>query len=117
MKIRNLSRNCYIVEKGWEVKSWRGRLKGLIGHPPLQRGEGLIIRSCNWIHTFVMSFPIDVLYVDDQGQVVNLGQSMVPNRFGSPVWKASFVIELPAGTITSTGTAIGDQLDIEQTLA
>lgn len=63
---------------------------------------------------FFMRFPIDVLYLDRSHTVVRAQREIRPWRIGPLYTKgARFVIELPAGTIARTGTAVGDHLMIE----
>jgi uncharacterized membrane protein (UPF0127 family) len=60
-----------------------------------------------------MSFTIDVLYVDKDQKVVAIDQEMAPWRFGRIHRGVRFVIELPAGTASKTGTQVGDQLQVQ----
>jgi len=46
------------------------RARGLIGRPCPPPGEGLLIRKCNAIHTFFMSYPINATFIDRDGNVV-----------------------------------------------
>jgi uncharacterized membrane protein (UPF0127 family) len=89
------------------------RLRGLLGSKPLQQGEGLVLVGEKSIHTLFMSFPIDVVYADKQGQVIRIDPNMVPYRLGPFVTRSAYVLEMPVGTITSTATAVGDQLKLE----
>lgn len=82
-----------------------------MGRSSLEEGEGLLIEPCTWIHTLGMAFPIDVLYLDDEGTVVHTCYSLRPNRLGPFVGRAHSVLELPAGTIIRSGTKIGDRLE------
>jgi uncharacterized membrane protein (UPF0127 family) len=61
-----------------------------------------------------MRFPIDVVFVDRQDHVVGLVNAMPPNRPYAGARRARRTVELPAGTIVRTQTAIGDQLKFEQ---
>jgi len=108
----NLTRDRILVAKGWVATSLLARLRGLIGHEPLNAGEGLLIKPCQGIHTFGLGFPIDALYVDRNGQVLRAAVEIRPNRVGPIALGAGAVIELPAGVIAATGTRIGDQLAI-----
>lgn len=81
-----------------------------MGRSSLEEGEGLLIEPCTWIHTFGMAFPVDVLYLDDEGEVAYACCSLHPNRLGPFVGRAHSVLELPAGTIVRSGTNIGDRL-------
>lgn len=111
--IYNQNRECQIVSQGRAATNFWTRGKGLIGAPPLSEGEGLLIQPCNSVHCFFMSFPIDVLYVDKENRVVGIDPVMRPWKVGKIYWKAHAVIELPAGTLERTGTAVGDQLSIQ----
>lgn len=94
------------------ARGFLARLRGLIGYRPLEPGQGLLIEPCRWIHTFLMRYPIDVIFVDQEWRVIGLTQRMAPNRIGPLVLKAALIIELPAGTIACTRTTLGDQLAI-----
>ncbi|MCJ7667928.1 MAG: DUF192 domain-containing protein [Anaerolineae bacterium] len=82
-----------------------------MGRSSLEEGEGLLIEPCAWIHTFGMAFLIDVLYLDDEGEVAHVCCSLRPNRLGPLIRRAHSVLELPAGTIARSGTKIGDRLE------
>jgi uncharacterized membrane protein (UPF0127 family) len=113
IKVENVTRDASLVTQGRVADTIWTRLKGLIGSPPLEHGEGLLIVPCQSIHTHFMGFPIDVLYADAAGQVVGLHRSLPPWRFGRFHRRARFVIELPAGTLEATETELGDRLHIE----
>ena len=113
VRVENLTRGQTIVSAGRVADTWWTGLRGLIGHKPLEAGEGLILVPSNSIHTQFMGFPIDVLYVDREQKVVAMDQAMVPWRFGRIHRGARFVVELPAGTLAATGTQPGDQLQVE----
>ncbi len=78
----------------------------------LEHGEGLIIDPCSSIHTFWMRFPIDVLYMDRDNRVIRADETMKPWRIGPVFTGSRWVIELPPGMISATGTQAGDTIDI-----
>lgn len=110
--VYNQNRECHIIVQGRAAQDFWSRGKGLIGAPPLSEGEGLLIEPCNSVHCFFMSFPIDVVYLDKEHRVVGVDAEMKPWSVGKPRLKARSVIELPAGTVQRTGTAVGDRLYI-----
>lgn len=112
MTAYNVTRDQCLIERGRVADGFWTRLRGLIGHRPLEAGEGLMIKPCNSVHTFFMGFPIDVVYVCDAGEVVGLAPELAPYRMGPIVREARLVLELPAGTIADTGTQIGDEMEI-----
>ncbi len=114
MKAFNVTRQCLLVERGEIATTAWTRLKGLIGHAPLQPGEGLLIRPCRGVHMFGMRFPIDVLYVNKTGQVIRAVEHLAPGRIGPIVLDAHYVLELPAGTLARTRTVVGDHIAIQR---
>ncbi len=110
MRATNRTRGALLVEDGSVAASPWARLRGLLGRPPLQPGQGLLLRGEKAIHTVGMGYPIDVLFLDRSGRVVQLYHSMVPLRASPYVWRAADVLELPPGTLTRTGTVQGDDI-------
>ena len=109
----NRTRNVALVTRGEIADSWWTRLRGLLGHAPLHPGEGVLLRGEKAIHTVGMTFAIDVLFLDSAGRIVHLIPAMGPLRASRFVNRAANVLELYAGTIADTGTALGDQIDFE----
>jgi len=95
------------------ARSLTDRMVGLLGHESLQEGEGLILTACRSIHTCFMRFTIDAIFVDRAWGVVAIARSLPPWRMTAPVWRASAVIELPAGTVDRARVAVGDRLVVE----
>jgi hypothetical protein len=111
----NKTRHTTIVEHGQVADTWWTRLKGLLGHSPLQPGEGLLLRGEKAIHTIGMGFAIDVLFLDRTGRLVHLIPDMGPIRFSPFVSGAVDVLEIAAGQAAHTGTTLGDQIEISYT--
>src|SRR5207249_8963562 len=112
IRIVNQTRNSTLADRGELARSFWSRGRGLMGHAALPDGYALIIYPEWSIHTFFMRIPIDVLFVDRGNRVVGLRRKMPPNRpfAGVPPWRGRYVIEMPAGVIDATGTALGDRL-------
>ena len=88
------------------------RMAGLIGRAELAKGEAMVITHCRSIHMFFMRFPIDVVFCDKTHTVVGYCKNIKPYQVSPIFFKASYAIELPTGTITSTHTRIGDVIDL-----
>jgi uncharacterized protein len=112
LRAANRTRNTILVTRGEIAASWWSRLRGLLGHPPLHSGEGLLLRGEKAIHTVGMGFAIDVLFLDRTGEVVHLIRAMEPLRASPFIGGAADVLELPTGTIAATGTQLGDQIEL-----
>lgn len=63
----------------------------------LAQDSALLIKPCQQIHTHFMNFPIDVLFLNNQLEVVHVIREMKPWRFSKYIKQASFVIETNAG--------------------
>ena len=88
------------------------RLRGLLFRPPLAQGEGLYLDHCNCIHMFGMAYAIDAIFLDRQMRVVGLVDSIGPCQVSKVFKTAHACLELPAGTISDTATAVGDELEV-----
>lgn len=114
VRVLNATRGAALAERCGEARSFFARGRGLMGHPGLAPGEGLLIDPCSSVHSFFMRFPIDVVFADKAHTVVGLTHAMAPNRPYAGAWRARYVVELPAGTIAATGTQLGDLLSLER---
>jgi uncharacterized membrane protein (UPF0127 family) len=115
MRVTNRTRNTVLVEEGKIASTPWSRLVGLLGRREFERGDGLLLRDEQSIHTLAMSFPIDVAYLDRDGRVLRAVGNLVPQRLGPFVRGARNVLELPSGTLSATHTREGDELVIEIT--
>jgi uncharacterized protein len=71
------------------------RLLGLALLPRSRAGGGLLLPRCRSVHTFGMRFPLDVLFLDAEGRVLDLRRAVPPGRvIRSP--RAMAVLELPS---------------------
>ncbi len=87
--------------------------RGLLGREQLDRSEGMYLVPCQWIHMFGMRFPIDVAFLGKDGRVLALHHGLPPNRLSRPVLRAEGVLELAAGVLAATGTAVGDVVELQ----
>jgi len=112
VKIINITKGTVVADNAVIASTFFKRLKGLLGRKSIEKGEALIIQSCNSIHSFFMRFPIDVLFVNKTDKVVAVTNSFAPFRISKIYFTASYVIELPAGSIKATSTSVGDKIEI-----
>lgn len=89
------------------------RIVGLLGESKLVPGDGLLIVPCQGVHTWGMRFPIDVVVLDGQWNVLAVRQRMRTFRMTRVFWRAAAVLELPVGTLDSTSTSVGDTLTFD----
>jgi uncharacterized membrane protein (UPF0127 family) len=75
--------------------SFRSRLLGLSWRAREKAGPGLLIPRCSSVHTFGMRFALDLYFLDESGQVIEVRRRVPPRRI---VWcrAASAVLEIPS---------------------
>ena len=108
MIIRNLTHDIVLAEIGRKADTPTWRLRGMIGRR-FDAFDALVFERCNNIHTCFMSIALDVVFIDADDCVCGLRPNMVPWRFAVCL-RAGRVIELPAGALEGSGTAIGDKI-------
>ncbi len=87
---------------GFEVPVAATRRTRLLGLAHLDAGrapQGLLIPRCRGVHTFGMRFALDLIFLDEEGRVVDLRRDLPPRRLAR-CRRASAVLELPAPTLT-----------------
>jgi len=112
MRLYDVTRQTCVLDRLEIAADAPSRARGLIGHAPLEAGQGMLIRPCRWIHMFGMGFPIDVLYVNKHWTVVAATENLGVNRIDRPVLRAQFVVEMKAGDIRRSGVQVGDRLEL-----
>jgi hypothetical protein len=80
-------------------------------------GSGLWIVPSRGVHTIGMMFPIDLVFLSKEQEVVHVEEHVRPFRISKVSLKASSVLELPPHTIYRTGTQVGDRLEISSLAA
>ena len=111
----NQTRQLFLATNLGVAQTHWSRLVGLLraSEDDFRNGCGLWIRPCRGVHTLAMRFPIDVVYLDHAGTVVHIERALRPWRIAPVRLQAASVLELPQNTVTSTGTAVGDRIEIK----
>jgi len=78
------------------------RIRGLLLRPAPKAGAGLLIDRCAAVHTFAMSYPIDVVYLGEDYRVVRRVEQLQPWRMSS-CKGARMTLELAAGQARALG--------------
>ncbi|CAN5449290.1 DUF192 domain-containing protein [soil metagenome] len=108
-----------LAERVTAARGFWATFRGLMGRRGLTDGEGLWLPGTKSIHMFFMRFPIDCVFLGPASEagarsVVAVRHALAPWR--GIVWYvrgAEGVLELAAGTLQRTGTAVGDRLLLE----
>ena len=111
VRATNATRGSLLGERVRVADTGLTRIVGLLGERELQTGDGLLIVPSQGVHTWGMTFAIDVLVVDGDWNVIGMSHALRPFRMTRLFWKGAAVLELPAGTLNSSSTSVGDLIE------
>jgi uncharacterized membrane protein (UPF0127 family) len=112
-RIVNVSKGTTVAGRVRKAESFWARLVGLMGRRGLEEGEGLLLAPCSSVQTFFMRFPIDVVFLDGEANVVKVAPALAPFRLALGGRGARDVLEVAAGTAARSGISVGDRLAVE----
>jgi uncharacterized membrane protein (UPF0127 family) len=95
--------------------SFIARFAGLMLTKPLAARQGMLLTGCPSVHTAFMRYAIDVIYLDEGGQVLKCVPDLKPwrasfSRFGKRSHAAAHTLELATGSIARFDIRSGDRL-------
>jgi uncharacterized protein len=110
--IRNQTRGTMLCARAMLARGFRRRSQGLLGRRQLSPDEGMLFEAeplpLMWMHTFFMTFPIDIVFLDRGDVVINVQSSLQPWRLSPMVFGARKAIELAEGAAARAETEVGD---------
>ncbi|MBI2671160.1 DUF192 domain-containing protein [Candidatus Woesearchaeota archaeon] len=116
MKLINKSKNIVIAEKVKIYSTSLARLKGLM-FSKLEDNEAIILKSSlesislTSIHTFFVFFPIDVVWLNKNLEIVDIRLNVKPFTFLiKPKEKAQYIVEIKNSK--DLNIKLGDKLKI-----
>ena len=112
--VYNTTRETFVATEAIVADSYVRRLVGLLGKTKrwTRLGTGLWIVPSSGVHTIGMLFPIDLIFLSKDKEVIHLEEYVRPFRISKVSLKANSVLELPPHTIYRSGTQVGDHLEI-----
>lgn len=110
--VYNQTRECFLSLGVAPADTTFARLRGLIGKVRLKLDEGLWVVPSQGVHTLGVLFPLDLIYLDENHQVIHVIEHFPSFRVAPLRIKAASVLELPTHTIYTSQTQPGDQLII-----
>jgi uncharacterized membrane protein (UPF0127 family) len=117
--VHNLTRDTELANRLETASGLWAKFAGLMGRSTLRRNHALWLPDSNGIHMMFMRFPIDAVFLDRADgdatrRVVSVHRELRPWTGLVPfVRHGHGVLELPAGVIEATATAVGDVIAFE----
>ena len=107
-RVVNETKGTVVADRVGVATSFWSRFKGLMLRGSLPEGEGLLIKPSGSIHTAFMRFPIDVVFLSKEHEVVKVVHAIRPWR--TALSSAHSALELPAGSAEKAKVKAGDAL-------
>lgn len=111
MKLWNETKKRMIVYRLEYARTYWERMKGLLGKKEYPNAA-LFIEPCFQVHTWFMRFTMDVLFVNEQNEVIAKAERLTPWSISKKYDRAKAVIEAEAGTFSDEVVRIGDMLRV-----
>jgi uncharacterized membrane protein (UPF0127 family) len=117
--VRNQTRGTVLCARATLARGLRDRGRGLLGRSQLGRDEGMLFEAgpllpLMWMHTFFMTFPIDIVFLGRGDVVMKIQSSLKPWRLSALVFGAYRAIELCEGAAIRAKTAVGDFISLAE---
>ena len=112
LRVVDQTRGLVIADRADIANTNEKRRRGLLDRTFIRQQEGLWIVPCASIHTVGMNFPIDVLFIDHSGRIVQIEPVLNPGckHFSASAALAYSVLELAPGRAAACGAEAGDVL-------
>jgi uncharacterized membrane protein (UPF0127 family) len=113
--IQNLTRKTVLAERSYWATRKSQQAVGFMFRKPRDTLVFLFMpQRKETIHMWFVFGSIDVLALDGTGKVIALRQNLRPWHWWNPGMQMSAIIECPVGTISRTGTQLGDRIAMPQ---
>ncbi len=111
--LRNQNTGQILAHHLLKATTFPDRITGLLRYKSLERHKALWIYPCFSIHTFFMSFSIDVVFVDCHLVVRSIYEKVSPWKMIFPSQSSVFsVFEFSGGALKDKEIGLGDQFDV-----
>ncbi len=105
-----------IVPQAWRADRPWSRLRGLLGRAPLRAAaaQALWLVPCAGVHTFGMSYPLDIVFLDRDNRVIDCCENLRPWR-ARQCHGARHTVELAPGGIAALAPVHGEEWQWQET--
>ncbi len=111
LRISVANSGVVLAQKVKQADNFYTRLMGLMFTEKMDGYDGILFQPGNSIHTCFMRYPIDVVFLGENNEVVKVVHSMRPWRFTKMYLRAKKALELMAGTVP-TDVKEGTRLEV-----
>ncbi|OVE75378.1 hypothetical protein BVX97_04715 [bacterium E08(2017)] len=111
MKTVQLQRDSKVIFSNVNIaEKLSERMVGLLAHKELPAEHALWIDPCSSIHTFMMKFSIDVIFLDRDMTVVKICRDVAPGNMVFGGMSARSTVEIASGWLAEDMLKVGQKL-------
>jgi uncharacterized membrane protein (UPF0127 family) len=107
-RVLNVSKGTVVAEDVAVARSLWSRFRGLMLRREMASEQGLLLEPSGSVHTAFMRFPIDVVFLDREKQVIKVAANVRPFRVA--LSRGHSALELNAGSAGKASVVEGDRL-------
>jgi len=89
-----------------------GRMFGLMPAKTLDENKGILLKPCKQVHTFYMSFAIDVIFLSKDNFIIHIENNLTRNKVTKYYKEADKILEITSGIAEKHKLLVGDLLSI-----
>lgn len=112
MKVIDTKTGFPIGKNIWAATSFWPRLIGFMFRKSPAPFDGIFFPGCKWVHNSFVRFPIDVVFIANDGKIIKIIRNFKPWQVSGVYFTARHTIEFAEGVLPKT-ISVGDQLIIE----
>ena len=105
----NIASGECLIETVYRADGALERMRGLLGRERLAPDQGFWIAPCNSVHTFFMTYSLDILFLNKEGILLKIVSELSPWRMTGMI-SAWATVEMAAGQARKLGLSVGDKL-------
>ena len=109
-----IKENKILLEQVIVTKTFTQKFVGLLNKKRMNPNEGLLIKNCNWIHSFGMKFNFDAIFLDKHNKIVCIIENIKPNKIMPIIFKAKNVLETKQGFAKDHNLKPKDKLELSR---
>ena len=115
MSVRNKTRGTILAKHLITLNSNFHHTLRFLNRRGIPRNCALWIAPCSAVYTVGMRKPVDIAYLSQNGHVVKMLRNLPPDCVADSSPRAVSAVELPADTLGTSETAIGDEIEFDPT--
>jgi uncharacterized membrane protein (UPF0127 family) len=93
--------------------SFWGRLVGYLFVPESENKNGMLLLTTKRVHTFGMSHPLDLYFLDRSFKLIDIQRDLKPNRISASPKGCAHILEISHKVTQTDNLKPGDRLSIE----